>query len=305
MKSKILSGVLFALGGNLVWALNSNLLKLISQESLGPVTITSLRLMFASIFLFFVFIYYRRKNKSEIILPKKNRKYLILMGIAFAGATVCWMVALTYTTIANVLILGCSGMIFTLTIGHFWLKEKMNSLKIVAVLLAALGIIIIVVPDIHLDLFSSSKIMWGNCFAILNSLLFSFWYLCSRKLGKESHSILTTTGSNIIACVILLPWAIYGIINLTITPKDWLLIISTGIMAQGIGTFLLNSALRRLEAAIGSLIGTTEIIFGIIIAFFIFQEMPFWYTYLGGFIIILAVFIAAWAQHQQYKKNPA
>jgi len=305
MKTKIFSGILFALGGNLVWALNSNLLKLISQDALNPITITSLRVLFASIFLIGIFIYYRRRNKKEIFLPVKNRKYLIYMGLAFASATVCWMAALTYTTIANVLIIGCSGMIFTLTIGHYWLHEKMNTLKIGAVLLAVCGIAIIIMPDLQFNLLADKKIMLGNFFALANSFLFSLWYLFSRKLGKESHTILTTTGSNIIAALILLPWAIYSIFNLHVAPKDWLLIITTGIMAQGFGTLLLNSALRRLEAAVGSLIGTTEIVFGIIIAFFIFHEFPFWYTYLGGVIIMIAVGISAWAQHQQYKKNPA
>lgn len=302
MKSKVFFGVTIAMIGNLIWAINTNFLKYLSYENIDAITITGIRLFFASVFLFGYLLFIYQKKQIVNFFPKENKKYYLLMGLAFAASTSTWMLALKLTSVANVFILGSASMIFTFTIGHFWLKEKITAVKIIAILLSLAGACVIIISSkINVDLFSNQKIFLGNLIALSHSFFWGMWYLFSRRLGKNSHSLLTTTWSCFVAFLVLSPWTIYGLAQYHISAKVWFIMITTGIMAQGVGVLFINIALRKIEAAFASLIGTTEIFFGVIFAYVLFSEIPTKYTYLGGILIIIAVVMLTLSQ----RKNPA
>ena len=282
-------GIFLVLGSTILWALNSNLLKLIFLEGIDPMTIVALRAIIAVLVLLIIFLPFAKKRKMLFKIKKSSIKYIIWLGIIFTFSVITWIYALSYTTIANAVILGNVATIFTLIISHFWLKEKITFPKIFAILLAFTGVIIITAPSYNLSFFTNQT-FWGDLIALLHSCFWAFWYILSRKL-KNTPALATTTWSLIITSVLLSPWAIYGLLNEYISPTSWILIIITAIIAESIGVLLLHAASRRLEASIVSILIFAEVIFAIIIAYFLFNEIPFWYTYLGGILIIISVII--------------
>ncbi|MBU0731695.1 DMT family transporter [Patescibacteria group bacterium] len=294
-------GIILVLGSTILWALNSNLLKLIYLEGVDPMTIVALRAPIAVLALLIFFLPFAKKRKMLLQIDKASIKYIIWLGTIFTFSVITWIYAIAYTTIANVVILGNVATIFTLIISHFWLKEKITLPKILAILLAFTGIVIITAPAYNLSFFSNQT-FWGDLIALLHSVFWALWYILSRKL-KNTPALATTTWSLIITSLLLAPWAIYGLLNVYISPKSWILIIATAIIAQSFGVLMLHAASRRLEASIVSIFVLAEVVFAIIIAYFMFDEIPYWYTYIGGVLVIISVIIISFNKNKQLSHN--
>lgn len=297
MKNKYTIGIILVLGSIILWSLNSNLLKIIYQENVDPMSIVAIRTPIAALVLLAILLPFAKTRKILFNFPKNSIKYLIALGIIFVGSVVTWMYAISLTTISHVVVLGNIGTIFTLILAYFLLKEKITKTKIIAIIISFMGIIVLILPSLNQNFFSSQT-FWGDLIALSHSIFWAIWYLLSRKLGKDTPAIATTTWSLLVASIILLPWAIWGLINAEISAKAWLLIIFTAIIAQSLGTLMLHKASRYIEASVVSILVLAEIFLASLLAYFIFTEIPTLYTYIGGGLIIFSVAIISLSKNK-------
>ena len=89
---------------------------------------------------------------------------LWLSGLCWAGMFTAFMMALSFTTVANVLVLSALGPVFTALISHFILKEQLPRRTRITVLVAAAGIVYIYAA--HLTLGYDRKLI-GSLIALL------------------------------------------------------------------------------------------------------------------------------------------
>lgn len=280
-----------------LWSINTSFLRLIYQEGVSPFTMAFFRNMIASMTLFMIFSLFAKQRKALFTFPAHSKRYLLLLSFLFAVSTITYIYAVSRTTIANVLLIADTSVISTLLISYFWLKEKITPIKIIALILTFIGIGIIILPGYQINLFSQQTYI-GDLMALINSVVWGAWYAVSRKLGASVSSITTTAWSLLVSGLMFLPFALGDLLDLNITAKAWVYIIFTAIGAQSIGTLLLHTASRKLEASIISLLTPVEVVFGVIFAFFLLKEAPYWYTYLGGCFIIFAIVLVAISQRR-------
>jgi len=163
------------------------------------------------------------------------------------------------------------------------LKEKITPIKFISLVIAILGMGLI-----YRFSLTPSQILPAilTCFA---GFLGAATVVLTKKLSSNFHELQIMIGYFIAQVVFNLPLAI--ILNETLPALTH----STAWLAQlayAISLFTANftaiEGFKYLEGSIGSLIGMTEILFGILFGFMFFSEILTPLTLVGGLLIILA-----------------
>ena len=163
------------------------------------------------------------------------------------------------------------------------LKEKISPIKFISLVFAILGMGLI-----YRFSLTPSQILPAilTCFA---GFLGAATVVLTKKLSSNFHELQIMIGYFIAQVVFNLPLAI--ILNETLPALTH----STAWLAQlayAISLFTANftaiEGFKYLEGSIGSLIGMTEILFGILFGFMFFSEILTPLTLVGGLLIILA-----------------
>ncbi|NQU68563.1 MAG: DMT family transporter [Candidatus Marinimicrobia bacterium] len=111
--------------------------------------VAGFRLLPGTIFSLIVFFYVSRKR--DLITPFYNRKvWFPLVGSSvlgtFLGMT-CWIIGMTYTTASIASILNQTATIFILLFAWMFLKEPISWRRIIAVILALSGVMLVILGD--------------------------------------------------------------------------------------------------------------------------------------------------------------
>lgn len=134
--------------------------------------------------------------------------------------------SLSYTSVASQTILSSTSSFFTLLVGYLYGVEKINSNKIVGILLSFGGVLIVTKIDSsdseHLP--SGSKpllILWGNALALAGALIYGIYtILLKHKITKENSTAERVLDTHLffgfvgLYCLVLL-WPVIVILHFT------------------------------------------------------------------------------------------
>lgn len=185
--------------------------------------------------------------------------------------------------------LGMTGALFTTVLAIFFLKDRVDSIKWVCILLGYLGALFIIQP-------TSVTLEMG----ILTALLSNFFAGCSvimAKILSRKDSTLTTVAYTSLGLTFISGCHSYPDWQ-TIGGRDTLLLAVGGIVGAS-GHYLYFQALEKVNASFLAPFGYTRLLFAFLISFLFFREVPNFYTVLGSTIVIMTTYIITYRDRRQ------
>ena len=234
------------------------------------------RAFFFSLTLIF-FLFFRYKKQALCII-KKSGYPGIAYGFAMSLGFIAYIIAMSETTVANVLFIISSQTIWLAIFGYLFLKEKISLKTLFSIILAMTGITVMVGGSLD------SGSLKGNLFALYIPINFAFLILLIRKFPKIDF-----VPSLLIAGFLSV---VYGFImseTIVVSKHDLLIVFLLGSFQHAFGFICITIGARTTSAVTVGLLMLTEALFGPFWVWLFINEIPPTSVFLGGGIIIIAV----------------
>lgn len=268
---------------SIIWGLSFSLIK-------G--SLTSIDTNFVAFFRLFVslivFLPFLRFNK----IRKHLYFHLLLIGILQYGFMyLAYIYSFQYLQAYEVAILTIFTPIFVVIIFDLWMKEfvLINWLK---AFLAVLGAGIIVYSD------ATQIGFWKGILLIqISNILFALGQVYYKNILKNEKEVNHTTNYAIIFLGATVVTAIFSFFttdfnSLKISTEQWLILIYLGAIASGLGFFLWNYGVIKVEVGIVAVLNNLKIPLGVFFAIILVNEsVNYIQLILGSAIIISALFL--------------
>ena len=197
----------------------------------------------------------------------------------FAGAQASYVLAFSYTSVANITFTIATAPFLTAILARFLLGEKISKQTIFAMLVAAVGVGILFYSNVNFDSFV------GTLLAFLTACCFSCFAVILRKRKDiEMLPVLLVTG------LLTIPVGIFlGSWEDAISLRDISLCLIWGAILQGFGQSLLITASKVLKAAEVPLIMLLEFTLGPFWVWLFLNEIVTFGTLIGGSFILASI----------------
>ena len=219
-------------------------------------------------------------KKSTIKIIKDAGFPAVLGGLVMSFSFIAFVLAMTNTTVANVVFIISTQTMFLAIFGYFYLKEKVSLVSFISILLAMSGITVMVGGSL------SSGSFFGNLVALAIPINFSILVMIIRK-NKNLDMVPAIFYSGIFS-------VIYGLIlseSFVFTSHDILMGFFLGVPQLAFGFICITIGSRSTPSATIGLLMLSETICAPIWVLLFLNEIPPVSTLIGGFIIILAIII--------------
>ena len=224
-----------------------------------------------------------------LIITYKKNTIRILKDAGFAGllggfvmslSFIAFVVAMTNTSVANVVFIISTQTMFLAIFGYFYLKEKVSLVSFISILLAMSGITIMVGDSL------TSGFFFGNLVALAIPINFSILVMIIRK-NKNLDMVPAIFYSGIFS-------VIYGLVlseSFVFTSHDILMGFFLGVPQLAFGFICITIGSRSTPSATIGILMLSETICAPIWVLLFLNEIPPVSTLIGGFIIIMAIII--------------
>lgn len=235
--------------------------------------------------------------------PAQTRKLFAAMGlpglgvaVCFATASTCFVVALSYTTVANVLLMQAGVPLIAALLGFVLFRERVSVATWIAIATVIAGVAIMVSSSL-----GGAVSPVGDGLALLIAVVFACATVITRRHADVAMMPAVCLGT-VIAALVSASLASHFVVS----AADLGLLFLFGAANLGLGMALFVSGARLLPAALAALIGTAEPVLGPIWVWLVHGELPGARTLLGGSIVFLALLAhLGWQFHLQSRQVPS
>ena len=201
----------------------------------------------------------------------------LILGIGFAA----YIFSMYTTTVANTNFIITTETIFLAAFGYFLLKEKINLITFISIILGMSGVLIILGSSLSIQ---SSEQFLGNIVAFIMPISFAVLVIIIRK-HPNVDMVPAQFTAGIFAAII----GFFIAENLSISPHDLFLALMAGFFQIGFGFILITIGSQTTPAAVVGVLMLTESVFGPLWAWLFIKEIPPTAVLLGGAIIIFSI----------------
>lgn len=194
------------------------------------------------------------------------------------------------------LILADSNMIGKLSpitvsiVAVIFLKEKVDRDQVLGIIISFIGALFVVKPSFSLSMLPALSGLLSVTFAGIS-------YTCIRYLNDKENPNIIVFYFSLFSVLASAPFTAMEFVMPTFT--QWIYLVSIGIFAC-LAQFFMTYAYKNAPASEVAIYNYSGIPIGIILGFFIFDEIPDIYSFIGGVIIIaVAIFLY---KHNKNKK---
>ena len=223
----------------------------------------------------------------------KNLKFYIIRGAFNIPVMILGFGALVYVPLEQFKAMHFLSPIIVVLLSFIIFREQIYRFRIFALIIGFLGMLIIVRPG-YVD-FNIGTIM------ILVSLTFwSFIIILSKFVSKDDSPITMVTYQYTLMTIFAFPLAIY------FWQMPSLISILLVFIAAASGTILhlcLGLAYKYADLSVTQPIWFTGLIFGSGFGYFIFNEIPDFWTWIGGIVVFSSVLVITYFEKNKEEKN--
>lgn len=248
--------------------------------SLPSIVIVSGRVIFSSVFLFLLILYFKKDIKLK---EKKHYFYLIIMGLILSIHWTTFFQSIQISTVAIGLISFSTFPIFVTFLEPILFKEKIKISDILAAAVSLLGVML-VIPKLNLSDNITQGVLWG----LISGLTYAILSMLNRKYVKEYSSLTIAFYEQFIAAIVLIPFSI--IERPSFQPKDILLLVLLGVIFTGLSHMLFINGLKNVRTQTAGIISSLEPLYGVIFAALLLGEIPGIREVIGGVLILSTAF---------------
>jgi len=196
-----------------------------------------------------------------------------------AGSNLCFILALSLTSVANVLFMLPAGPLFAALFGWIVLRERVMPVTWAAMAVAAAGIAVMVWDGLAGGHLMGSLVALAGCASFAG-------FVVALRLGRNVDMLPTISLAGCVAGTVALA---AGGGAIAVTTQDLALCALLGSVQAAFGLIAFTAGARHLPAVQLSLISQIEIVLGPLWVFLAFGETPTWATLAGGLLIVGAV----------------
>jgi len=269
-------GVLLVFGAALVWSFGGAIAR--GLDVSDPWTIIAWRSFFAAVFLL-GFMLWRDGPAGTVRLFRTMGLAGIGVALCFATASISFVVALGYTSVANILLMQAGVPLIAALLGVVFLREAVDRVTWAAILAVIAGIGVMVS-----DSFAANVSFIGDGLALLIAIVFAAATVITRR-----YSGVRMTPA---VCLGVIIGTVVGVSlssGLIVSAADFGLLFLFGAFNLGLGMAMFATGARLIPSALAALISTMEPVFGPIWVWLIHAEVPAPRTLMGGGIVFLAL----------------
>ena len=201
----------------------------------------------------------------------------LFLGVGFAA----YVFSMYTTTVANTNFIITTETIFLAVFGYFFLKEKIDLITFIAIILGMSGVLLILGSSLSIQ---SSEQFIGNIVAFIMPISFAILVIIIRKYPNIDMVPAQFT-AGIFAAII--GYVIAG--KLSISLHDLLLASLAGFFQIGFGFIFITIGSQTTPSAVVGILMLTEAVFGPLWAWLFINEIPPSSVLLGGGIIIFSI----------------
>jgi len=207
----------------------------------------------------------------------------LAVAVFLAISSGTFLLALNYTSVANVLFLMAASPMMAALLGWVLLSERISRRTWLAMLLAAVGVAAMVAGSFDAGILAVVlPIVMTASFAIV---------IVIARHRRDVSMMPATCASQALVLVVVAPFASFA----SATAKDWGIFFALGVFQMGFGLALLTFGARVLPPAEVALLSLLEVVLGPLWVWLAYSEQPSTATLVGGAVVTAAVVVQATA----------
>lgn len=287
-------GIIYILLTSIFWSFTPVFGKIALKE-IDPLLLAFLRLAIATCFFF---ILYKKRGYTAGVNTIANG-WVLLGGIALGLNQSLYIAGLEHT-FANVTnIVTQSQVIFLIFLGVVFLREKINLLKGIGIILCFLGIFLALFQRVPLSSLFQSRLFFGNMLIFIAGVCWSFFGFSQKILLDKKEALEVLTSICFVSTVTL------GIITLTgssleisLSLHSTLSLLFLALVCTGLSYILLSKGLQRLPASTVGMITTATPILTLFTARLILEESITLPLIAGGIVAAIGLTLIALSERE-------
>jgi drug/metabolite transporter (DMT)-like permease len=271
-------GILFVFLSAFFWSIGGAIARFI--ETPDSWTVVFWRSVWAAAFLI-AYMIWRDGLRGTVALFRGMGIPGLAVAACFGVCSTSFVVALSYTTVANILLMQAGVPLFAALLAFILFGEKVAPTTWAAIAAVIFGVAIMVSESL------TGKVSpIGDGLALVIAIGFSIATVITRRFAHVRMTPATCLGT-----VLAILFSFSQATSLATTAADAGLLFAFGAINLGVGLAFFATGARMVPAALAALIGTFEPILGPIWVWLVHGEVPSQRTLIGGGIVLAALIV--------------
>lgn len=285
MNKKILGNLLLFIT-SFIWG-STFVAQVMGMDLIGPFTFSASRSFVGAIFLG-ILLYFLKDNmnssKKDILKGGLACGFFLFVGSSFQ------QIGLLYTTAGKTSFITSLYILIIPIFSYFILKNKINFLTIVAIILGIIGLYMIAIKDI-----SNLDVNRGDMIVFIGSFFWGAHILVIDHYSKKVNAVKLSFLQFLVTAIFSMVVAYFfeketaTLINITLS---WKAIIYAGFLSSGVAYTLQMIGQRYTDPILASLILSLESVFGAISGYLFLNEIMSFREFAGCCIVFMGIMIA-------------
>ena len=272
-------GAWLVFGSALVWSLGGIIARLADVEN--PWATIFWRAGTATLFLL-AFMLVRDGRAGTLALFARMGPAGLAVAVCFAIASTCFVVALNFTTVANILLMQAGVPLIAALISRIMFGEQLRGVTWLAIAAVIAGVAVMVS-----DSLTGQVSPLGDGLSLLIAFSFASATVITRRCSGIRMTPAVCTGSAI-GCVTALIVSLVATGSVAV--EHWQLpILGLFGISMALGMALFAQGARLIPSAFAALLGTCETILGPLWVWLFLAETPTPRTMIGGGVVLAAI----------------
>jgi len=213
--------------------------------------------------------------------------FALLSVVAVTANQLLFVTGLSLTKASNTSLLAVTIPIFTLTIGAMIGSEKLQRQKIIGIILAAIGVILLIDPR---KASFSDETTVGDLLIILNSLSYGIYVAISKDIVTRNGAFRSIMWIFVFASIICVPagfWSLSSIDTSSVSISLWLIVLYIAVGATTAPYFLNAWALARVNPSTVAVFVYLQPLIGFVLAVvFIGEQIDLKFILAAGLVFV-------------------
>jgi drug/metabolite transporter (DMT)-like permease len=241
-------------------------------------TIVFWRCLFAGLFLV-GFLIARDGPRATIAGYRNMGVPGLVVGVGFAIASVSFIIAIGYTTVANVVLIQAATPLLAALMAWAVYRERISVSTWVAIVAVIFGVAVMVSGSL-----GQGKSWIGTALAVLIPIV----YATATVVTRRYQNVRQIPGVSL-GCFLAVALAATQASSFHVTWSEMAILAAFGVCNLGLGMALWATGARMVPSALAALLGTAETMLSPVWVAIFHHEIPGIETVIGGLIILVAL----------------
>jgi len=203
----------------------------------------------------------------------------VYRGAVHGVAVMLWFFAMARIPLAEVTAIGFSTPVFTALGAILIFREQVRARRVIAIAAGFIGTLIILRPGFH-------SIEAGSLAQLVAALFFAASFLLAKRMTQSESSGDILVMLSIFCTLALMPGAIYYWREPTLSEIGWLALVAVFATA---GHYAITRAIAAAPLTVTQPLSFLQLIWAIVLGYWLFDEVPDTWVIVGGLVIVAAV----------------